>query len=59
MPTSVDNLTLFIDEQTEQLRRASKLEYEGNTQLAKALEEEWTGSALDTLYLNVDCFVRL
>ena len=52
-------LNVFVNELTKGLLRAEELKDKGEEQSCKAIEEEWEGaSALDTLFLNVDCFVR-
>ena len=58
MVNSVETLKLFVDEQAHQLKRSAVLEEEGLTPEAQALNDEWSGSALDAVYLSVDCFVR-
>ena len=59
MVNSVDALKLFMDEQVSQLKRSAVLEEEGLTPEAKALNDEWCGSALDAVYLSVDSFVKM
>lgn len=50
---------LFIEAEIEMLQRAEMLENKGREDYASAIESEWTGSsALNTVVLSVDCFVK-
>ena len=58
MPSPV-GLNVFVDELTKGLVRAEELKDKGESQSSQALAQEWAGaSALDTVFLSVDCFVK-
>jgi len=59
MTPSVVSIKNFIDESIRQIQRSEELKALGNTKDGMALESEWNdASALSTLFINVDTFVR-
>lgn len=60
MALSIDSLQNFTEEYTGQIKRSEFIKAKGRDEDSQAVEQEWDGaSALNTLFINIDSFVKL